>query len=289
MLLDERERSLGNGLLQSGASLGAIVTPFVMLALMSDELSTWRTPFLVVGAGGLAWLIPWLAAMRGHDLRPELSQRLADQQQNFEGFWRILVSRRMLVVYFVVACINTSWQILRAWMPKFLQEDRAFSETNALLYTSGWYVATDLGCLAAGALAAWLARRYFSVHTSRLLVFAGCAVLCAASVIVPWLGTGWLLLIVLALMGAGALGVFPLYYAFTQDISGVHLGKITGVAGAVAWLVTAQNHWLFGVIADRTGSQNTGLALAGLLPAFAALALWMFWNPRAKESGCSSR
>jgi ACS family hexuronate transporter-like MFS transporter len=277
MLLDERERSLGNGLLQSGASLGAIVTPFVMLALMDPgELSTWRTPFLVVGAGGLFWLVPWLITMRGQDLRPEV----ASQSENLEGFWRILFSRKMLVVYFVVASINTAWQILRAWMPKFLQEDRAFSERGTLLYTSAWYVVTDVGCLAAGALAAWLARRYCSIHTARLLVFAGCSVLCAASVIVPWLGTGWLLLSVLALMGAGALGVFPLYYAFTQDISGVHLGKITGVAGAVAWLVTAQNHWLFGVIADQTGSQNTGLALAGLLPAFATLALWLFWNPR---------
>lgn len=281
MLLDERERSLGNGMLQSGASLGAIVTPFVMLALMDPyELSTWRIPFLVVGAGGLLWLVPWLAITRGHDLRPESLTRNSSGLANGEPFWSLLLSRRMLVVYFVVACINTTWQILRAWMPKFLQEDRAFSETDALLYTSAWYVVTDIGCLGAGALAAWLAGRYFSVHASRLLVFAGCSVICAASLIVPWLDTGWLLLTVLALMGAGALGVFPLYYAFTQDISSVHLGKITGVAGAVAWLVTAQNHWLFGVIADRTGSQNTGLALAGLLPAFAALALWLFWNPR---------
>jgi fucose permease len=190
----------------------------------------------------------------------------------------------MLVVYFVVACINTTWQILRAWMPKFLQEDRGYSEREALLFTSGWYVATDLGCLAAGAVAAWLARRYLSVHTARLLVFAACAVLCAASLIVPMLDKGWLLLAVLALMGAGALGVFPLYYAFTQDISGTHLGKITGVAGVVAWLSTAQTQRLFGVLADQTGSKETGLALAGLLPAIAVVPLCLFWNRRHERS-----
>jgi hypothetical protein len=29
------------------------------------------------------------------------------------------MSRRMLVVLFMVACINTRWQTLRAWLPKF--------------------------------------------------------------------------------------------------------------------------------------------------------------------------
>lgn len=277
MLLDERERSFGNGLLQSGASLGAILTPFVMLALMDpNELSTWRIPFLVVGAGGLLWLVPWLAITRGHDLRP----KLASFDSTGESFWRILVSRRMLVVCFVVVCINTTWQIFRAWLPKFLQEDHGYYEREALLFNSGWYVATDLGCLAAGALAAWLAKRYLSVQRARVLVFAGSSALCAASLIVPWLDKGWLLLAVLSLMGAGALGVFPLFYAFTQDISGAHQGKITGATGVVAWLATAQTQRLFGLLADRTGSMEIGLALAGLLPLLAVIPLCLFWNPR---------
>lgn len=284
MLLDERERSLGNGLLQSGASLGAIITPLAMYALMTTELSTWRTPFLVVGAGGLLWVAPWLVALRGEDLRPETAPLDANGYSTGESFWRILFSRRMLVVYFVIACINTTWQILRAWMPKFLQENRGYSETEALFFNSGWFVATDLGCLAAGAVAAWLAKRYLSVHAARLLVFAACSSLCAASVFVPWLDKGWVLLSVLALMGAGALGVFPLYHAFTQDISGAHQGKITGVAGVAAWLVPAQTQRLFGLLADRTGSLETGLALAGLLPVIAVIPLYLFWNPRDSKS-----
>ena len=36
----------------------------------------------------------------------------------------VAFSRRMLVVFVVIACINTTWQILRAWLPKILQEGR---------------------------------------------------------------------------------------------------------------------------------------------------------------------
>jgi ACS family hexuronate transporter-like MFS transporter len=124
----------------------------------------------------------------------------------------------------------------------------------------------------------WLARRRLSVHAARVLVFVGCAILCAACLLVPWLGKGGLLLAVLSLAGAGALGVFPLYHAFTQDISSEHQGKITGLAGVAAWLVPAQIQKLFGVLADRLGSFDLGLALAGLLPMIAAIPLWLFWE-----------
>jgi MFS transporter, ACS family, hexuronate transporter len=239
--------------------------------------------------------------LRGNDLRPTSPERGrgADWLRPEEGsdvqkgaarlrpykpsFAAVIFSRQMLVVFFVIACINTTWQILRAWMPKFLQEGRGYSEADALSFNSVWFIATDIGCLAAGALAVWLARRHLSVHMARVLVFVGCAVLCAACVLVPWLGKGWLLLAVLSLAGAGALGVFPLYHAFTQDISAEHQGKITGVAGVAAWLIPAQIQKLFGVLADRTGSFDLGLALAGLLPLLAVIPLWLFWQGKPKQ------
>ncbi len=278
LLLDERRRSMGNGLLQSGASLGAIITPLIMQALMTTELGSWRVPFIVVGGVGLLWIVPWFVLIKGDDLRRPVAGPGEPARSAGAGFAEVIFSRRMLVVFFVIACINTTWQILRAWLPKFLQEGRGYSETHALTFNSVWFLATDLGCLGAGALAVWLARRHLSVHAARVLVFAGCAVLCAACVLVPWLGRGWLLLAVLSLAGAGALGVFPLYHAFTQDLSAEHQGKITGVAGVAAWLVPAQIQKLFGVLADRTGSFDLGLALAGFLPFLAVVPLWLFWE-----------
>jgi ACS family hexuronate transporter-like MFS transporter len=284
LLLDERQRSMGNGLLQSGASLGAVITPLIMQALMTSDLRTWRVPFLVVGAVGMLWIVPWFWLLRGDDLRPARASAAERAAGSSASFLQVILSRRMLVVFFVIACINTTWQILRAWLPKFLQEGRGYSEAHALGFNSVWFIATDIGCLAAGALAVWLARRRMSVHGARVLVFAACAFLCAGCLLVPWLGKGGLLLFVLCLAGAGALGVFPLYHAFTQDISPEHQGKITGVAGVAAWVVPAQIQKLFGMLADRTGSFDLGLALAGCLPFLAIFPLWWFWMPRAAKS-----
>ncbi len=280
-LLDERQRSMGNGLLQSGASLGAILTPLVLRVLMGAGTGGWRTPFFVVGVAGLLWVIPWLLLVRDRDLPPLPAEPAGGGSAGTGGvgLLQVITSRRMLIVFGVVACINTTWQVLRAWLMKFLQEGRGYAEADALYYNSAWFAAADLGCLVAGALAAALAHRGFAVHRSRVLVFAGCAVLCATAVFVPWLGKGAPLLVALALVAAGALGVFPLYHAFTQDLPAEHQGKITGIAGVAAWLVPAQAQKWFGVLADRTGSFDTGLALAGLLPLLALVPLALLWKP----------
>lgn len=286
-LLDARERSLGNGVLQSGTSIGAIITPLIMSGLMTTELGSWRTAFQVVGVVGFGWLVLWFALVRKADLPAPVKTIDDDARSNEESLWSVIFSRRMLVVFFVIACINTTWQILRAWLPKILQEGRGYAETETLWFTSVWYLATDVGCLGAGALAVWLGRRQLSVHAARVIVFATCGVLCATCALTPLLGNGWALLVVLLLAGAGALGVFPLYHAFTQDISARHQGKITGIAGVVAWVLPAQAQKFFGELADRTHSFDQGLMLASFLPIIAVLPLWLFWENKADRSSTS--
>src|SRR4051812_20117237 len=68
-LLTSQQRTLGNSILQSGASLGAIATPQIILLLNQGGPSGWRLPFQVVGAAGLVWIAAWLVAIRPRDLQ----------------------------------------------------------------------------------------------------------------------------------------------------------------------------------------------------------------------------
>ncbi len=67
-ILPPAERSMGNSILQSGAAVGAVLTPLLILAL-PKEPGTWRYPFLIVGAIGASWVLLWLALVRPADLR----------------------------------------------------------------------------------------------------------------------------------------------------------------------------------------------------------------------------
>ncbi len=282
-LLDPARRSLGNGLLQSGASLGAILAPLVLRGLMQAGDGGWRTPFWVVGCIGLLWIPAWLFAVRDADLLTERRQESVRTRSATESseptLWQVLCSREMRIVFGLIACINTTWQVSRAWLMKFLQEGRGYSEPDALWLNSAWFMAADVGCVAAGALAMRLAVRGMPVQRARLTVFAGCAALCSLSTALPWLGRGPALLVVLGCGAAGALGVFPLYHALTQDLPERYQGRITGIAGVAGWLIPAQAQHLFGVLADRTGSFDAGLVVAGFLPALALILLAAWPQP----------
>jgi ACS family hexuronate transporter-like MFS transporter len=184
-LLEPKDRSMGNSVLQSGTSIGAIVTPLLMRALLTEELSSWRFAFQAIGLVGVVWIVAWFALVRPNDLKGPAPRTASSVSNASEGasVWRVIFSRRMLVVLIVVALINTGWQLLRAWLPKFLQEGRGYAEADALNFNSLFFIATDVGCLGAGALTLGLHRRGVSVHGARCATFLGSASLAALTVV----------------------------------------------------------------------------------------------------------
>ncbi len=121
-LLPRDQRPLGNSILQSGASLGAIATPPIILLLNSGEPGGWRLPFQVVGAAGLVWILVWLMAIRPRDLditRQTLPGRAASASAEAVAARGFPVRR---FVALVVISINLCWQYFRAWMPMMLEK-----------------------------------------------------------------------------------------------------------------------------------------------------------------------
>ena len=67
LILERKERGMGNSILQSGGATGAIVTP-ILIRLMLHEGLGWRQPFMIVGAAGSLWAVAWLVVVRAEDL-----------------------------------------------------------------------------------------------------------------------------------------------------------------------------------------------------------------------------
>src|SRR5262249_46472625 len=94
-LLEPKDRSLGNSVLQSGTSIGAIVTPLLMRLLLTEELSSWRFAFQAVGITGLLWIVVWLALIQKGDL----AQAPTSAKEN-SSFLQAILTRRMLIIVF---------------------------------------------------------------------------------------------------------------------------------------------------------------------------------------------
>lgn len=62
-ILPPKDRSLGNGIFNSGAALGAVITPAVVTTLTGRF--GWKSSFVVIGLTGFVWVAAWLALVRG--------------------------------------------------------------------------------------------------------------------------------------------------------------------------------------------------------------------------------
>ncbi len=184
-------------------------------------------------------------------------------------FRESLTNRRFWTLVPVVICINLTWQLIRAWLPAFLQEGRGASEREALWFNSAYYIAADAGCIAAGVASLWLARGRLRVHNARLLVFGICAGMTSLTMIAAKMPLGWGLYGVLLIVAAGSLGLFPCYYSFSQEASERHMGKAAGLLGALAWLVSSPVQKAFGRSVDdaiaATKAINESAALQKVL------------------------
>jgi MFS transporter, ACS family, hexuronate transporter len=295
-LLSRRDRALGNSILQSGASLGAIATPIVVLLLVSSAPESWRIPFRVIGALGIFWVFGWLSTIRAADLEVKPSDLkppvLDDETVASIDSWgptladRMPLVRRFVALGVVVIVINLCWQYLRAWMPGMLREQYGYGQQDVQYFSIGYYVAADIGCLTAGFVARWLAGRGLSVHRARMSVFTFCTLLTAMTTLVAVLPASWMLLAALLVVGFGSLGQFPMYYAFTQELSVSRLGRVTGTLSFLTWTATALINEPIGRWVDRTHSYSAVTFIAGLMPLIGLLVLLLLWG-REKPGAAS--
>jgi ACS family hexuronate transporter-like MFS transporter len=291
VILTRKDRSLGNSILQSGAALGAILTPIIVMTLLpatdaADHYppGTWRLPFLAIGALGMTWTFPWLVLVRGRDLdrgRSPTEPDDAPHGSSARGRRRWLLMCAALVI--VVITINLCWQFFRAWLPMFLEEDRSYTKKQVQWLTAAYYIAADAGCLSVGFTVKWLAGRGWDVHRARMLLFAGCTGLTVLSVAFVILPAGPMLVGLLLVVAAGALGLFPNYYSFAQEPSRTHQGKVSGSLGTIAWVASSRMQKLVGSNIDATRSYAAGIIMAGLAPVAALLAMLVLW-PRQGRS-----
>ncbi len=290
-LLSRCDRPLGNSIIQSGASFGAIATPVVVLCLATASPGGWRLPFRVIGAAGVAWVVAWLAVVRSRHLElsagtmPGLApedDRVSPAGPTSPASPRSSINftfiRRFLALAIMVIVINLCWQFFRAWMPKMLREQYHYGASQVQYFSIAYYIAADVGCLSIGFLARWLVNRGLSVHGARLTTFFACSLLTALSIVAAGLPASVLLLATLLVIGFGSLGQFPTYYAFTQELSARRMGNITGVLSFLTWVVHAQVQEPIGRWLDRTHNYAPVMFLAGLTPLVGLLAILLLWN-----------
>jgi ACS family hexuronate transporter-like MFS transporter len=278
-LVPLESRSLANGIFHSGASIGAVLTPFLVLVLVADRAENWRLLFQVVGALGLVWVVLWLGFVRGP--RAEVITRLAEDTSApagapgvappAESFLQVMQRRPFWITLAVGITINICWHFYRVWLPRFLDVDLHLSQHDIQLTLMGFYLAADVGSLSAGYLTRRLTFAGVSVERSRKVVLLLSSLLCLLSLPAALAPGPMTALPLILLVGVGAIGGFPIFFALNQEAAPRHTALCLGVTGSISLLSIAVLTPPIGQLVDRIGSFVPSLIAVGFVPLLGAL------------------
>ena len=155
-ILTPAERTMGNSILQSGASIGSILTPLILIGL-GYWTGSWRPPFLVIGGIGTLWVVLWLRVVRPADLALPPRPNAAGAVEDFK-LAHALQIRRFAALVVVVVTINGTWHFFRVWLPLFLQKQHDYSPDQTKLFFAAYYGRPILGAVG-GFCELWLRAR----------------------------------------------------------------------------------------------------------------------------------
>jgi MFS family permease len=248
---DEKQRGLAIGLYMTGTKIGpAIAAPLAAwLVLHSD----WRAMFLIVGAGGLVWLAPWLLLVDND--RPRALKVAAASSTETVPFARVLASpvtwgaviATFSYMYFVYFCMT--------WMPAYFVEQRHLTLARMGVYTffsfGGMAIVAVLGGWAADLL---IARGGNPVTVRKWFTIAGFAVACTE--LIGAQSESVTVALAFAVISLSGLGLATAnYWALTQTlIPAAAIGRISGVQNCAASVAGIVAPILTGWLKQQTGS-----------------------------------
>jgi MFS transporter, ACS family, hexuronate transporter len=282
-----RERALGQGIFGAGASIGSIIAPPLVAFLYAT--AGWKSTFILIGALGLVWIVPWLIVYRaGPDTHPWISEQerayiltgqrpIAAAQAEYVPTWGQLLRHRQS--WGVIAArffIDPIWWLFVGWLPLYLNEKFHFDVKQIGIFAWVPYVGAGIGALLGGWLCGRLLQRGWSVNRARKAVIgAGLVVMFIASLYSATAGTP-----IAAVLSIGAI-LFGFQAAISNIqtlpsdfFSGKTVGSLAGISGTSAVLGTIVCMQLVPEL-TAGGNYTPFFILAAVLVPLVFLSLWL--------------
>ncbi|MCH1539251.1 MAG: MFS transporter [Flavobacteriaceae bacterium] len=265
-----KERAIAQGIFNSGASIGNVIAPFVIVFLYANF--GWKTTYIILGAVGLLWVIPWLflnkstpekhpwVTQEERDLiladRIDKDEQTSDVKTKSLSVGQILSYKQSWGVLMCRFFIEPIWWFFAGWMPIYL--NKTFELSIEQIAGTMWisYLMAAAGSIVGGWFSGFLMKsksvdssRKITIATGGLLVFIGFVS------IIQFVGeNNFMTFIYLA-----GLVLFGFQFAIgnVQTISsdlfrGPSVGTLAGLAGTIAAVSPMIMNWFIGRITTES-------------------------------------
>jgi ACS family hexuronate transporter-like MFS transporter len=280
-----RQRAFGMAIFNSGAAIGSIVAPPVIIGLYA-YFGHWQQVFIVTGLLGFVWLAFWwliydkpeshkwltreeLATIREDEVEvPEQTDEKPVRWSvllKFKQTWAIVIARFL---------VDPVWWLYITWLPLYLYQVHGFDLKQIGLFAWVPFVAADAGSLFGGWLSGFLISRGWSVNTARKSVIAFGALLMPAGIAAAVTPDP---MIALVLIGVVLFG-FQVWINNVQTLPSDFfpskaVGSVAGLGGTGAGIGSMIFIFSTGWVVDNY-SYAPILVTAGLLPVIGTVVLF---------------
>ncbi len=253
-----KERAFAQGLFNSGAAIGGLVS-IPIISSLAIAFDSWVAIFIVVAALGFLWLIPWFALVKappkGHPwITEEEKAYILEGQKNTsseedsngdEGYnpttGKLLTHKQSWGVIIASAAIDPIWWLFISWIPIYLFEVYNIDVKGLLIY--GWvpYVGAMFGAWFGGLLAQNRLKAGWSVdRTRKLVITIGCLIMLPSLLALASPGGPTTAVLIMATILFGFQTAIGNIQTLPSDFfSGKTVGTLAGFAGMAAKLAAA--------------------------------------------------
>ncbi len=272
----QKERALAIGWVNSGTTIGVILTAPTLALFMNWLGLGWRETFIWSGLLGVLLLTVWWAVYRNpresrHVSAGELAWIEHDPPEKVEQVaWGRLVTLREAWAFAAAKFLTDPvWFLMLFWLPKYFSTTYKVDLKVVLLPMIVMYLLSDFGSVAGGWLSSRLIQRGHTPNFARkvTLLISGCCVL--PLLIVTNIANMWL-----ASFSSNLLSLPPDMFPRRAVGSAIGLG---GFAGGIGGMIMAKST---GLVLDATGGNYTLIFMACTATYFLAVLAIHLLSPR---------
>ncbi len=262
----KKDRAFATGIFDASTSVGAILAPFIVGAIVSADGKNWQIPFLFTGVLSAIWVFLWLRTYQKPEVHPKLSKaELAyinsDSAEETTGQipWIKLLPKRETWAFALTTITDAVWWFYLFWGAKFLTEQFGVDIDSMGLPFLVIFLLADAGSLLGGYASGALIKKGWTINKARKITMLICAIIILPVSFVPVITSKWLAIFLIGLGAAGHQSWSINGYTLVSDVfpkkataSVIGFGKMIGVAVAIiadislgAVLDTANNSGYF--------------------------------------------
>ena len=243
----KKDRAFATGIFDASTSVGAILAPFIVGAIVTVEGERWQIPFLFTGVLSALWVFLWWRTYKKPELHPMLSKKeLAyinsdSEPESTERIpWLKLLPRRETWAFAITTITDGVWWFYLFWGAKFLFEQFGVDINNIGPPFLVIFLMADAGSLLGGLASGALIRKGWTINKARKITLLVNALLILPVALVPLMASKW---IAVLLIGLGAMGhqswsinsytLVPDVFPKKATASVIGIGKMIGVVVSI--------------------------------------------------------